>query len=84
MAPLRAFAPLLFILTLGACGNPCLEMCQQYERYIAECGYGWSTTFAEEGWTSIDDCYDEYWEPSKNELHVCEEETERWARRSCY
>ncbi len=75
---------LLPVCLLAACENPCIHMCQQYERYLDRCGYGWSTVFEEEGWASIDDCYDDYWEAGEDEAGQCRRENERWSERACY
>lgn len=75
---------LLPLWLLSACENPCIHMCQQYERYLDRCGYGWSTVFRDEGWASIDDCYDDHWEAEEGEYGECREENERWAEKACY
>lgn len=81
MPPPRA--ALLVLLTLG-CKNECLDLCQEYDLYLSECGYGWSTAFEEEGWTSIDDCYDAYWDPSEAKEEWCSAQIEATQERACY
>ena len=48
-------------------------MCQSYEMYLEDCGYGWSTAFADEGWTTLDDCYDTYWGADSDTQATCDE-----------
>lgn len=59
-------------------------MCQQYDHYLSECGYGWSTAFEDEGWTSIDDCYDAYWEASGEQQDWCAVQITETQERACY
>ena len=75
---------LLVMPLLSGCGNSCLDMCQQYERYLERCGYGWTTAFRDRGWRTIEDCYDDYWESGSDEYGVCELEAREYADRSCY
>ena len=70
---LRIACTSLLFVTISACSsNPCLDMCQEYEVYLEECGYGWSTAFADEGWTTLDDCYDTYWEADDTQQETCD------------
>lgn len=71
-------------LTLTGCSNPCVEMCQQADAWLQRCGYGWSTTFEEERWASVDDCYDAWWDSTPEEQRWCAAEAEDYAERSCY
>ncbi len=73
-------------LLLAGCvtSNDCLDLCQQYELHLEECGYGWSTTFESEGWTSIEDCYDTYWEVNSDQENWCEKESSSVAVADCY
>ena len=64
--------------------NDCLDLCQQYELHLDECGYGWSTRFEDEGWTSIEDCYDSYWEASSDDETWCVTESDFVAGAECY
>lgn len=89
MSPARSSLPLLPLALLGVlglagCSNDCIDMCQEYEHYLKQCGYGWSTAFHEQGWASIDDCYEDNWAPSDNETRTCAENIEDVSRRSCY
>ena len=72
------------MLLLGGCSTPCIDMCQQYALYLDRCGYGWSTIFQDEGWTSIDDCYDDWWEAEEAEYGYCSTEIRHYSERSCY
>jgi hypothetical protein len=40
--------------------------------YLEECGYGWSTAFEDEGWTTLDDCYDAHWTATQEEQDTCD------------
>ncbi len=77
-------ALLLLPALLAGCENPCIHMCQTYERYLDRCGYGWSTTFHDEGWTSLDDCYADHWEVPEREFERCEQEEDRFEEKACY
>ena len=71
---MRTAGTLAIFALLSACSsNPCLDMCQEYEVYLEDCGYGWSTAFADEGWTTLDDCYDTYWEADADQQNTCVE-----------
>ncbi len=74
----------MLALLLTACGNPCMDLCQRHEVYLDECGYGWPTGFAEEGWASIEDCYEDQAEASDEERDACAEELSEPEQRSCY
>jgi hypothetical protein len=47
-------------------------MCQSHEMYLEDCGYGWSTAFEDEGWTTLDDCYDAHWTATQEEQDTCD------------
>jgi hypothetical protein len=76
----------LLILLLGwmGCSEPCLDLCQQYEIYLEECGYGWSTAFEDEGWTTLDDCYDDHWEADAKRQTQCKKTLVETADQACY
>ena len=67
----RAFTLTMLGLLSGCASNTCIDLCQQYELYLDECGYGWSTVFADEGWVTLDDCYDDHWEAGNSEQDSC-------------
>lgn len=82
----RALPLLLGLLlpTTSGCANPCVEMCQQADEYLRRCAYGWSTTFEDEGYASVDDCYDAWWDATPEEQRWCAAEAEDYAAQSCY
>ncbi len=79
---------MLFTCLAGAgllsCKHLCLDMCQQYELYLEECGYGWSTWFEQEGWATLDDCYDAHWEPTEGEVQFCESQLTQYQTKECF
>lgn len=77
---------MLLGILLGGCltSNDCLDMCQSYELHLEDCGYGWSTRFEDEGWTSIEDCYDAHWEPTNETESWCRDESDVAATAACY
>ena len=74
--------PLLLLFT--ACQNECVHMCQRMDRWLNECGYSWEAKFEEEGWDSIDDCYDDHWEADDSAERSCTRKAKKWDRESCY
>jgi hypothetical protein len=82
---LRIALATLLLATLSACSsNSCLDLCQEYELYLEECGYGWSTAFAEEGWTTLDDCYNAHWEADSQEQSSCDQIIQDHAGQACF
>ena len=79
-----AITSLLLLSASGCAGNNCLHLCQEYELYLDECGYGWSTAFAEEGWVTLDDCYDDHWEPSPSEDRECLVRSREVREKECF
>jgi hypothetical protein len=71
-------------MALSGCGNACMELCQQHEVYLDECGYGWSTAFADQGWASIEDCYADAEEASEGHEKTCAQDLDQADERSCY
>tara|TARA_B110000037_G_C16856525_1_gene398153 strand:+ start:189 stop:437 length:249 start_codon:yes stop_codon:yes gene_type:complete len=71
-------------LILGCSDNPCIDLCQQYELYLDECGYGWSTVFSDEGWVTLDDCYDDYWEADSTVKGTCETDISEIQTLECF
>lgn len=75
---------ILLLLAIGGCDdNPCIEMCQQYERWLNTCDRTWEDQFYEEGWSSVDDCYDEHWGADEAQQAECEQEAGSWWDRPC-
>ncbi len=72
------------MLWVTGCSEPCLDLCQRYEIYLEECGYGWNTAFEEEGWTTRDDCYDPYWDAGSERQAVCQQTLDEYSNKSCY
>ena len=81
---IRAFPLIILGLLSGCASNTCIDLCQQYELYLDECGYGWSTVFADEGWVTLDDCYDVYWEAENSEQDSCATEISEVQTKECF
>ncbi|MEC8193596.1 MAG: hypothetical protein VX127_12725 [Myxococcota bacterium] len=75
---------LLSIALLSGCKSDCIHMCQRIDGWLSECGYTWDATFEKEGWSSIDDCYDEHWESDQKAERGCKIQAADWDRRDCY
>ena len=75
---------LLTLLSLTACKNECIHMCQRVDKWLNGCGYSWEATFEKEGWSSIDDCYDDHWEVEEATERSCQKQAKRWDREECY
>jgi len=54
------------------------------DRWLNECGYSWEAKFEDEGWESIDDCYDDQWEADEPTERTCSRKAKKWDRESCY
>lgn len=83
--------PALLLLFLTGCKNDCVDMCQRIENWLNTCGNTWEKTFEDEGWTSINDCYDEYADADGNKSNTCSSEArkyDRWVnqadKKGCY
>ena len=76
-------SPLFILLSMTACTNDCIHMCQRVDKWLNECGYSWEATFQKEGWASIDDCYDDHWEVKEEKERSCEKQAKRWDREEC-
>ena len=75
--------PLLLVLLTG-CKDDCVQMCQRIDNWLTECGYSWESTFEDEAWTSIDDCYDHYAEAGTQKEKVCFRRAHEWDLKECY
>lgn len=75
---------LVTLIALTGCRNDCVDLCQQYEVWLDDCGYGWSTAFPDEEWQSIEDCYDTHWDADGGELDQCAQESHNAQDLSCY
>jgi len=78
----------LLILALAAplssCGNDCVDMCQQYARWVEACGTDWETAFPKRDWSSVEDCYDTHWDADDARRNSCASQAESWAGKECY
>jgi len=72
------------LLLLAGCKNDCVHMCQRIDGWLDECGYSWEVTFENEGWSSIDDCYDHHWEADQKRERGCKIQSTHWDRKDCY
>lgn len=77
-------AALPVFLLSGCDDNPCISLCQQYERWIDTCDTTWEARFSDRGWASVDDCYDTYWGADETEQETCQDETEAIWEETCY
>lgn len=82
---MRGAFPLLLGLLLSGCDdNPCVSLCQQYDRWIATCDTTWAASFEEEGWQSVDDCLDDSWGADQDQQQVCVELSDEMWDEACY
>ena len=85
VSPGHVLPVLVWLLALTAgCGNDCVDMCQQYARWVDECGSDWETAFPEEGWTSVQDCYDDHWNAPDSKKRRCADEATDWSTKACW
>jgi len=75
---------ILLALAAGCDDNPCISLCQQYDRWIDTCDTTWSARFDDRGWESVDDCYDAYWGADETQQDTCQEETKAIWEETCY
>ena len=80
-APMRSS---LLLLMLTGCKDDCVQMCQRIDNWLTECGYTWESTFEEEEWTSIDDCYENYTDATSEKEKVCIRRAHEWDAKECY
>jgi len=74
----------LLPLLLFGCKEDCVQMCQRIDNWLTECGYTWESTFDEQEWSSIDDCYDDYAEAGSQKEKVCVRRAHEWDQKECY
>ena len=72
----------ILFLFLTGCKDDCVEMCQRVENWLNTCGNTWEITFEDEGWTSIEDCYDEYADATAKDNKSCATDAREYDRRS--
>ena len=75
---------ILLALGTGCDDNPCISLCQQYDRWIDTCDTTWSARFGDRGWSSVDDCYDSYWGADQDQQDTCQDETKAIWEETCY
>lgn len=82
---LRIHALLGLAGLLGGCDdNPCIALCQQYDRWIQTCDTTWEDSFRATGWKSVDDCYDHYWGADEHQQEACQQQTQDLWEQTCY
>ena len=74
---------LLFVFLTG-CKEDCVHMCQRMETWLNECGLTWDDKFSEEGWASIDDCYDDHAESSSKQDATCRTRADKFDKQRCW
>jgi len=72
------------ILLVSGCKNPCVDMCQQIDAWLDECGTTWEAEYENEGWKSVDDCYDDHWEAKKSKRQTCANRANKFEKKDCY
>ena len=75
---------MLVLALLGCARNACVEMCQEYKRWIDACGSSWEAEFPDEGWHSVDDCYDGQWDATPKEEVACNDNRRAYENQACY
>jgi len=81
---MRRLPTLSLVVLLTGCGNDCVDMCQQYARWVEACGTDWETTFPKRDWSSVEDCYDAHWDVDDDRRSSCASQAESWASKECY
>ena len=82
---MRLTALLMLCALVGGCDdNPCIEMCQQYQRWLDTCDSTWRDSFPERRWDDVDDCYDDYWGADEGQQDECSSEASAYWERPCY
>lgn len=74
----------LLIMFLTGCKEDCVHMCQRMETWLDECGLTWDDKFSEEGWSSIDDCYDDHAESGSKQDAKCRTRADKFDKQSCW
>ena len=72
------------LLLLTGCTNPCVDYCKKLEAWLEECGTTWEAEFADEGWTSVEDCYDDHWEAETEARKTCTRDARQLPDEECY
>ncbi len=79
-----AGAALAVTLLPGCAPNPCVDYCQVLDHYVHRCGTSWEAAYGDEGWHSIDECYDDAWDASDSEQASCSTDAVHVANEDCY
>jgi len=74
----------LALYWITGCSNPCVDYCKRLDSWLDTCGITWEAEYPENDWTSVDDCYDHYWEASDNAQSTCSKEASRLDDKECY
>ena len=74
----------LLFPTLTGCKEDCVHMCQRMETWLNECGLTWEDKFSDEGWSSIDDCYDAHVEAGSKQDATCRQRANKFDKQSCW
>jgi hypothetical protein len=69
---------------ITACSNPCVDYCKRMEAWLDECSTTWEAEFPDEGWTSVDDCYDHYWDAGSQDQGTCSKAAKHLRNEECY
>ena len=81
---MRGVLPLLFCLLVGCDDNPCVTLCQQYDRWINTCDTTWEKSFEEQGWKRVDDCLDDSFGADLDQQDVCLTDSDQMWDEACY
>ena len=54
------------------------------ETWLNECGLTWEDKFSDEGWSSIDDCYDAHVEAGSKQDATCRQRANKFDKQSCW
>jgi hypothetical protein len=79
-----AMSRLALLLLIAGCKNPCVDMCQQIDAWLKECGTSWEAEYSEDGWKSVDDCYDAHDGARKTDEKQCTRSAKRFEDKACY
>lgn len=74
----------IFLTAITGCSSPCMDYCKQLDAWLDECSTTWEAEFEDEGWASVDDCYDHYWDADDIDQGECGTDTKHLQRAECY
>ena len=81
---MRCWLTLLALLIGCGSNNPCMEYCKRLDAWYDDCGTTWETEHPEAELSSVEDCYDHYWEAQPRQLRACEQRTRELTSQECY